>query len=51
MELMRTVCGATSAQNRIPACVLNCGHDRTRRGGAFNEDKLIFQVDFNLLDT
>lgn len=48
---MRTVRGAASAENRIPAGVLNCSHDRTRRGGAFNENKLILQVGFNFLDT
>jgi hypothetical protein len=48
---MRTVCGTASAQNSIPACVLNCSDDRTRRGSAFNKDKLILQVGFNLLDT
>lgn len=51
MNAVRTVCGTTSTQNRIPPGVLNCGHDRAWRGCAFNEDKLILQVGFDFLDT
>jgi spore germination protein YaaH len=47
----RTVCSATAAEDGIAAGAFDRGYDGARGSGAFDEDKLVFQVRFNLIDS
>ena len=46
----RTICCATTAEDRIAASVLDRGHDGARWRSAFDEDELILEVRLYLLD-
>jgi len=47
----RTVCSATSAQNRVSAGVLDGGHDGTRWRSAFDKKELVLEVGLHILNT
>lgn len=47
----RTVCSATAAEDGIAAGAFDRGYDGAGRGGAFDEDKLVFEVCFELIDS
>lgn len=48
MDRIHTICCATSAQNRVTACVLDHGNNGAWGRGALNENKLVLKIGVDL---